>query len=195
MLNVGITGGIGSGKTTVCRFFEFLDIPVYYADKRAKELMVEDVDLIQRIKSVFGEESYFNNGDLNKNFLAEKVFHNEDKLKMLNSLVHPAVWKDSGRWMQTHADVEYTLYEAAVLFESGSYKMFDKTITVYAPEALRINRVIQRDNVSSEDVKARIGNQMDEERKIELADYVIYNDLAHSLVSQVLKLHGELIRL
>jgi dephospho-CoA kinase len=195
MLGVGITGGIGSGKTTVCRFFEFLRVPVYYADIRAKQLMQEDNGLIAGIKSAFGDSAYDAGGRLNREYLAEHVFGDPDKLKRLNELVHPAVWQDSSGWMQAHEGHPYVLYEAAILFESGGHRFLDRTITIYAPEELRIKRVMARDGVDREDVLARMKNQMNEEQKMQLADYVINNDGKHSLVNQVLNIHKELIAL
>lgn len=195
MLSVGITGGIGSGKTTVCRFFEFLKIPVYYADVRAKALMTEDPQVAAALRDAFGSAAFDPEGRLNRQALSDIVFNDAERLEQLNSIVHPAVWQDSSAWMQRHAGEDYILYEAAILFESGSYKMFDRTITIFAPEELRIKRVMERDDVSREAVLARMANQMEDGRKMELADYVIRNDGAHSLVNQVLQLHKELISL
>ena len=192
MIKVGITGGIGSGKTTVCKFFEFLGVPIYYADSKAKELMQKDASLISSIRSLFGDESYDSNGVLNRPYLANKVFNDEEQLKKLNAIVHPAVFMDTAKWMDEHKGSRYTLYEAAILFESGNYKMFDKTITVFAPESLRIKRVMERDKVSEKEVRSRMSKQMDDTKKVALADYVIHNDLQHSLISQILALHKEL---
>ncbi|MCP4124515.1 MAG: dephospho-CoA kinase [Bacteroidetes bacterium] len=193
MIRAGITGGIGSGKTTVCRFFEFLRTPIYYADTRAKELMNTDPELGESIRKAFGHEAYTKHGLLNRAFLANEVFKDDHQLKVLNSLVHPAVWKDVANWLQIHHEAPYTLYEAAILFETGSYKMFDKVITVFAPEEMRIKRVMERDGVGKKEVLARMDKQMADENKIKLADYVIYNDMEHSLVSQILTVHKELI--
>ncbi|MEZ5007725.1 MAG: dephospho-CoA kinase [Chitinophagales bacterium] len=195
MISVGITGGIGSGKTTVCHFFELLGIPVYYADLRAKSLMVEDQDLIAAIKKTFGEASYSEKGQLNREYLAKVVFNNDVELQKLNALVHPAVFKDTANWMQKNADQSYVLYEAAIMFESGSYKMLNKVITVYSPESMRLERVMGRDNVTEQEVRSRMAKQMSEEEKIKLADFVIYNDLKQPLISQILKIHKELISL
>ena len=195
MISVGITGGIGSGKTTVCHFFELLGVPVYYADSRAKSLMVEDQNLIAAIKRIFGNASYSESGQLNRAYLAEVVFNNDEELQKLNALVHPAVFKDTANWMQKNADQAYVLYEAAIMFESGSYKMLNKVITVYSPESMRLERVMGRDKVSEPDVRTRMAKQMSEEEKIKLADFVIYNDLKQPLISQILKIHKELIGL
>jgi dephospho-CoA kinase len=192
MISVGITGGIGSGKTSVCRFFKTLGIPVYYADERAKWLMEHDVDLKKKITDTFGSEAYIN-GILNRQFLAKTVFANDEQLKKLNALVHPAVGADTANWMQQQLHQPYVLYEAAILFESGSYKMLDKIITVFAPKELRLKRVIERDKVSREDVEARMNKQLPDEEKMEKSDFVIYNDGSHTLISQILNIHQELI--
>lgn len=195
MLKIGITGGIGSGKTTVCQIFATLGIPIYYADDRAKALMISDNDLIHQIKNIFGEDAYDENGELNRKLISEKAFNDKTLLQQLNALVHPAVFQDTLNWYQTHHDKSYTLYEAAIMFESGSYKLLDKTITVFAPEEDRILRTMKRDNISREEVQLRIDKQMAEEEKIKMADYVIYNDHSQPLIEQVLAIHKELITL
>lgn len=195
MISVGITGGIGSGKTTVCRFFELLNVPVYYADLRAKALMIENQSLVKAIQNKFGKSAYLDNGRLNRAYLADVVFNNDEALQQLNALVHPAVFQDTAEWMQKNADQPYVLYEAAIMFESGSYKMLNKVITVYSPENMRIKRVMDRDQVSETDVRNRMAKQLSEEEKLKLADFVIYNDLQQPLISQILKIHKELIEL
>ncbi len=194
MLKVGITGGIGSGKTTVCKIFEVLGIPVYYADDRAKELMQTDVKLITSIKDIFGEEAY-QDEKLNRAFIASKVFDDKPLLAKLNAVVHPAVAEDVMQWMLQHLDKPYVLKEAALLFESGSYKFFDKIITVIAPMEDRIARLITRDNATSEQITARMKNQMSDEEKVELSDYVIYNDAQHKLIPQAFTIHHLLVEL
>lgn len=197
MLKVGITGGIGSGKTTACKMFEQLGIPVYYADERAKFLMQHEHYLIDEIKKNFGEEVY-ENGKLNRKVLADKVFNNKPLLMILNSLVHPAVFHDNERWAEEQRVklVPYILKEAALLIESGSSKKLDKLIVVTAPLDLRMKRVSERDQSSIEEVMARVRNQMAEEEKIKLADFVLQNnkDTAH-LQKQVEKVHKELLEL
>ncbi len=192
-LKVGITGGIGSGKSTVCRIFEVLGIPVYYADERAKWLMHNDPKLIEGIKSAFGEATYHPDNTLNRPYLADLVFNDKEKLKILNSLVHPAVFQDGLDWNEVHGDTAYTLKEAAILFESGSYLTVDKIITVFAPKELRIERVLQRDNTDKAAIEARMSKQMPEEEKIERSDFVIYNDGEQSLIEQVLEVHKTLL--
>lgn len=190
MLKVGITGGIGSGKTTICRIFETLGIPVFYADTVAKEIMVNDAILIKGVKDTFGEESYLPGGILNNKHIAGIVFNNADELAKLNALVHPAVFRAFDNWVaKLPNDVPYILKEAALLFESGSYKMCDKNILVTAPLALKLARVTKRDGVTEDQVKARMDKQFTDEKKIKMADYLINNNETDSLITQVMDLH------
>lgn len=159
---------------------------------RAKEIMISESDVIHQIKQLFGDEAYNEDGNLNRKFIAEKAFNDKDLLQQLNAIVHPAVFQDTLNWFQTHHDKAYTLYEAAIMFESGSYKLMDKMITVFAPVEDRIARTIQRDNISRKEVLERIDKQLDEEEKIKRADFVIYNDHTTSLIEQVMKIHQEL---
>ena len=188
---IGITGGIGSGKTTACRIFAALGIPVYYADDRAKWLMQNDPKLVAALKNAFGENTYDDQGLLNRSYLAEIVFNNKKQLNILNGLVHPAVREDGIRWDEQHQATPYTLREAALLYESGIDQLLDQVITVTAPENLRIQRVIERDGLSAEQVKARIDKQWPEEKKVGLADFVIHNDGRHSLIRQVYQIHQQ----
>ncbi|MFK7949128.1 MAG: dephospho-CoA kinase [Saprospiraceae bacterium] len=195
MLKVGITGGIGSGKTTICKIFETLDIPIYYADNRAKWLMVNDVELVKGIKELFGKQAYLENGLLNREYIGSIVFSDKVMLEKLNQLVHPAVRLDGENWFQSHVDKPYALKEAALHFESGGYKLMDKMITVFAPKAMRINRVMQRDSTTAEAVKARIDKQLPDSEKVRLADFVIYNDGTESLIKQVVDVHQALVEI
>ena len=189
-LKVGITGGIGSGKTTVCKIFETLGIPVYYADDRAKALMLEDEKLVSDIKIIFGVEAYLPNGELNRKHIADIAFHNPLKLKELNAVVHPAVLEDGNRWHAEQKDAPYTLKEAALIFESDSYKNLDKIITVFAPQNVRLERVILRGgNLSKQDIEARMSKQLPEEEKMKRANFIIYNDGEQALIPQVMKIH------
>jgi len=188
MLKIGITGGIGSGKSTVCRIFEVLGIPVYYADDRAKWLMNHLPVLKTEIIKAFGEDAYNENG-LNRPYLAKIVFNNKERLKELEAIVHPQVFKDGTKWYEQHKNAPYTLRENAVMFETGSYKMMDKTITVFAPKDIRLERVMARDNSTVEAIEARMDKQMPEEEKLKLADFVVKNDNQSSLVQQVYRLH------
>ncbi len=189
MIKVGITGGIGSGKTTVCKIFELLGIPVYYADDRAKWLMVNNSDIIHQLKDAFGKEVYFGNGNLNRKYLADIVFNDRTKLDVLNKIVHPVVGIDGIEWHNSQTNVPFTLKEAALFFENGTYKTMDKMITVTAPENLRIQRVMARDQISAADVKKRIDKQLPDSEKVKHSDFVILNNENHSLILQVLKIY------
>jgi len=197
MLKIGITGGIGSGKTTACQLFEKLGVPVYYADKRAKELMEDDKPLRTKIAAAFGAEAYQSDGTLNRVYLAGVVFNNEEKLAELNALVHPAVAADSESWNDILArnNYKYSLREAALLVETGSYKLLDKLIVVTAPEAERIRRVMARDGITEAQVRARINAQIPEAEKVKLADYVITNNDLIGLAQQVKDIHEKILTL
>lgn len=195
MLKVGITGGIGSGKTTVCKIFETLGISVYYADERAKSLMISDAKLINEICKLFGEDAYTKDGTLNRKWIAAKVFNDKNLLQQLNNIVHPAVFFDTQQWFQAHLDKAYVLYESAIMYESGSSTLLDKIIAISSPIEDRINRTIIRDNIAKEAVLERMDKQLPSEEIIKKADFVIYNDNSHALIEQVLTIHGELISL
>lgn len=193
-LQVGITGGIGAGKSLVCRIFHCLGIPVYDADGHAKELMTTDVILVTNIKKEFGELSYNTDGSLNREYLSSTVFSEHEKLKKLNELVHPRVGEDYRRWVERNGNCHYLVKEAALLFEAGSDKLLDRVVVVHAPEVLRIQRVLARDPQRSEDqVRAIINNQMSEEEKMERADFIIRNDEQALVIPQVVKLHNEFL--
>jgi dephospho-CoA kinase len=194
MLKVGITGGIGSGKTTVARIFELLGVPVYYADDAAKTIMQTDELLIQQVKTHFGEQIYSSNNVLDRAALGKIVFNDKDKLELLNSLVHPATIRHSDEWADRQT-APYVLKEAALLFESGSFQYLDKCIGVSAPQPLRILRVMKRDNISRNDVLARMHKQIDDSIKMRLCDYVVRNDEQEMVIPQVLALHDELLQL
>lgn len=189
MIKVGITGGIGSGKTHICQLFEQLGVPVYNADERAKYLMNHDEDLKAKLTEAFGEECYTSQG-LNREFLAQVVFQDKNKLEELNSIVHPAVAQDAKNWHQKHSDKPYTIKEAALLFETGTYKQLDKTILVHADENERILRVMKRDKVSKEKVLARIKNQFADIDKMQQADFIINNDGNREIEKLVAKIHS-----
>ncbi len=189
---VGITGGIGSGKSTVCRIFEILGIPVYSADYRAKWLMANDPKLKLQLAKEFGEETYQPEGILNRAFLAQKVFSDPEKVKKINSIVHPAVEKDFISWAEKQT-APYVLKEAALLFETGSANDLDKIITVSTPLKIRMARVLMRDPHRNEDqINQIINQQLPDEKKNELADFVIKNSENKLLIPQVLEIHKKI---
>jgi len=196
MLKIGITGGIGSGKTTICHIFEALGTSVFYADDVAKQIMVTDPVLVAGIKGTFGEESYQQNGVLNNKYIAGIVFNDAAQLAKLNALVHPAVFRAFDTWVaQVSETCPYILKEAALLFESGSYQMCDKNILVTAPVEVRMARVMARDQVSQAQVKARMDKQYTDEQKLKMADFFIVNDESSSVIEQVLSLHQQFLQI
>ena len=193
MLRIGLTGGIGSGKSTVAQIFEVLGIPVYYADIEAKRLMNEDAELITSISKNFGEQAYTNNL-LNRKYVSSIVFSDPAKLELLNSIVHPATKKDSEKWMNQQSTL-YAIHEAALIFEAKVSDRLDYVIGVSSPKELRIKRTMQRDDVSYDEVVKRMNKQFDEETKISKCDFVLINDEKQLLIPQVVVLHEKLIRL
>lgn len=190
---VGITGGIGSGKSLVRKIFECLGVPTYDADSRAKEVMTSDAILVEQIKKEFGQEAYSPRGELNRKYMAEQVFHRPDRLETLNQLVHPRVRADYSNWLAQQTS-PYILKEAALLYEAGSAKELDKIIAVYAPEEVRIARVVKRDpHRNAAAVKAVMQRQMNEEEKRNKADFVILNDDSVLVIPQVLQLHQQFV--
>jgi len=193
MLKIGLTGGMGSGKTTVSKIFSALGIPVFYADDVAKTVMSEDADLKQNIIQLFGEDAYANNS-LNRKYIAGIVFNDKYKLEQLNALVHPLTIAAADKWMQAQT-TPYILKEAALMFESPAAANLDYIIGVYAPQHLRLHRVMQRDGASREEVLARMNNQLDETIKMKLCDFVILNDEQQAVLPQVLALHKKFLDL
>jgi dephospho-CoA kinase len=193
MLKIGLTGGIGSGKSTVAKIFEVLGIPVYYADEEAKKLMNENEKLREKIISAFGKEVY-TAGKLNRSYLSVVVFNDAAKLNLLNSIVHPAIIAAADNWLQQQT-TPYALKEAALIFESGAHEHLDKVIGVFAPKAIRINRVMKRDHATREEVMARLEKQLDESIKMKLCDYIITNNDQELLIPQVVSLHKQLLAL
>ncbi|MDR7128911.1 dephospho-CoA kinase [Algoriphagus sp. 4150] len=192
-LLVGITGGIGSGKSTVAKIFSILGIPIYYADDRAKWLMANNIQLKNRITTAFGVDSYLPDGNPNRSFLAKEVFSDPEKVKTINSLVHPAVGKDFADWASIQSS-PYVLKEAALIFETGNNKVLDHVINVSSPLKIRIARTLMRDPFRSEEqVNQIINQQLPDEQKNELADFVIKNTDNKLLIPQVLSIHQQLI--
>jgi dephospho-CoA kinase len=192
-LRIGITGGIGSGKSTVAKVFEVLGIPVYYADEAAKRIMNDNESLKQQITQFFGASAYKNN-QLDRQYIAGQVFNNKEKLDLLNSLVHPATIRDGEEWMHKQT-TPYALKEAALIFESGTQDQLDYIIGVSAPAPLRILRAMKRDGSTRDQVLARMNKQIQEVIKMRLCDFVVYNDEIQAVIPQVTKLHERLIDL
>ena len=194
MYIVGLTGGIGSGKTIVSKVFENLGIAVYNSDMEAKLLMNNDSDIINKLKMIFGFEIYDENNRLNKKKLADLIFNDKNKLKTVNSIVHPAVKKHFTNWVQIQKS-PYIIKETAILFESGIFKDVDKIITVTAPLELRINRLVIRDNSVKKNILERINNQLNDDYKIKNSDAVIYNDNKQLIVPQILRIHQKILEI
>jgi len=185
MIKVGLTGNIGSGKSTIARVFEIINIPVFYADDVGKNLL-SDVDVEKEIRNYFGEGVFDRQGIVNRKELARIVFNDTKQLHTLNSIIHPRVRQEYFCWLKKNDSRAYTIHEAAILFESGFYEMLDSIIFVSAPEDLRIQRIMQRDHADREAVEDRIRNQQPEKDKIRQADYVIINDGKQMIIPQVL---------
>ncbi|QSB25762.1 dephospho-CoA kinase [Flavobacterium sp. CLA17] len=183
---IGLTGGIGSGKTTISRYFEEMGVPVYIADDGAKKVMQSE-KIIKQIKTTFGD-AIFENNILDRAKLAEIVFKDKDKLSQLNAIVHPAVKEDFEAWLLRHENCQYVIYEAAILFESGRYKECDLVITVTAPEEVRIERVLKRDNTTRDHVLSRMKMQWDDEKRISGSNFVINNDNLKKAKEEVVKI-------
>lgn len=193
-LEVGITGGIGSGKTLICRIFQCLGVPVYDADTRAKNLMTTDGILVGQIKEEFGNLSYRTDGSLDRAYLSKAAFEHPGLLEKLNRLVHPRVALDYSRWVESHQGHKYLLREAALLYEAGGYSSMGKMIVVSAPEDIRMKRVRARDpQRTEEDIKTIMKNQWPEEEKLKRADYIVYNDDRCLVIPQVLSLHTKFV--
>lgn len=193
MLRVGLTGGIGSGKSVVAGFFRILGVPVYNADGEARRLMNSDPVIRQKITAAFGSESY-KGTEINRSFLISHVFYNKEKLATLNSIVHPATIADAQNWMAKQS-APYAIKEAAIIFETGSEKFLDYVIGVFAPELTRIGRVMERDSRTEEEVRKWMAMQMDEPEKMKRCDFVIYNDGTKMLIPQVLAIHRKLLEI
>jgi dephospho-CoA kinase len=192
-LRIGLTGGIGSGKTLVASIFHHLGIPIYYADQAAKDLQNSDPEIREKLTHLFGNELY-KDGNLNKVYLASIVFSNPEKLKALNAVMHPATLQAAANWMQKQS-TPYAIKEAALIFEANAQKDLDFVIGVYAPKEIRLKRTMLRDNSSAEQVLKRMQNQMDEEQKMKLCQFVIINDENQLLIPQILAIHNQLIEL
>ena len=191
---IGLTGGIGSGKSFISKIFKLLDIPVYNSDENAKLLMTENKGLKDNIIKLLGKKSYSSDGQLNRKFISDSVFNNVEILAKLNGIVHPAVRKDFNKFVSEHKYSAYVINEAALFVENGSHKDFDYLITVVAPVDLRIERVMERDQVSKDEVLLRMSNQSSDEEKKEKSQFLIYNDITENLFSQISNIHRKLVK-
>jgi len=189
---IGVTGGIGSGKTTVCRVFNVLGVPVFSADAEARDVMDIDTGIMLRINTIAGKNLY-ENGSLDRTELARLIFNNERLLEKVNALVHPIVFSRFREW-EKKQDAPYVVMEAAILFESGAYKIVDRILTVVAPMEERVNRVIHRSNLTREQVMERMRNQMDDNQRIERSDYVINNSENDMIIPEILRIHEDIMK-
>lgn len=192
MIVVGLTGGIGSGKTTVAKQFELLGIPVYIADEEAKKLMNRSKIIKRKLIALFGNEAYIDN-QLNRAFIADIIFKNKEYLQKMNAIIHPRVAKHFNKWMQKQS-APYVIKEAAILFENGGYKFCNYIITVVAPKEIRLSRLIKRDNTTQEKIEAIIKNQWTDEQKVKLSQFVISNEDLENTKKQVVQVHNQLLK-
>ncbi|NOQ70787.1 MAG: dephospho-CoA kinase [Crocinitomix sp.] len=183
---IGITGGIGAGKTLVCSIIHATGYPVFYSDKAAKNILNSDDNIKGQINAAFGKEAYLNN-ELNRSYISQKIFNDKKLLTAINEIVHPAVRQAFAQWAEEQT-TDLVFNEAAILFETGAYKLYDANVLVVAPESIRIERVMQRDQISEQAVRARINKQWSDAEKISLADHIITNDNIAMLIPQVLDL-------
>ena len=190
-IKLGVTGGIGSGKTTVCRIFDVLRVPVFSADREAKKIMENDDRIIRRINSIAGKDLY-TNGGLDRMELATIIFNNNNLLEKVNSLVHPVVFDHFRKWVLEQT-APYVIMEAAILFESGASKFVDRVATVVAPVEQRVERIIQRNKLSREQVMERMRNQMNDEARIKLSDYLIHNSENDMIIPAILNIHNDIL--
>jgi dephospho-CoA kinase len=190
---IGITGGIGSGKSLICKIFSTMNVPIYDADSRAKHLINNDLSLKKSIKNLLGENAYTSNDEYNRAWVASQVFNNPDLLKQLNSLVHPCVHKDAYNWVKKYPNSPFLLYEAALMKAAGDSNMFNKVIVINAPINLRIKRIQARDKRSEQEIRDIIARQVSDEERLKIADYVIENDDKKAVLEQVLEIFNLLV--
>ncbi|WP_298514711.1 dephospho-CoA kinase [uncultured Kordia sp.] len=188
---VGLTGGIGSGKTTIAKMFHELGVSIYIADIEAKKLMHTSQEIKEELIAAFGEETYVD-GELNRSYLSNIVFNQPEELQKINAIVHPRVGQHFKDWYMSRSEEKYIIKEVAILFENDSYKHCDKIITVVAPLETRFQRLLQRDQTTREAIQSRINNQWDDAKKIALSDYVIHNEDLEKAKTQVAKIHHEI---
>jgi len=192
-LLVGLTGGIGVGKSFCAKIFEWLAVPIYNSDIEAKKIMMEDVEVKEAIIKLCGPNSYGQDGALNRGHIASVIFADNRVLAQINAIVHPAVRSHFRKWSSDQTEVKYVIQESALIFETGSYKSFDKIVVVDAPIHIRIERTISRDNSTEEQVRDRISKQYDQEEKVKLADFVLHNDGKQMIIPQILRVHSTIM--
>ncbi len=193
MITIGLTGGIGSGKTTIANYFIEFGVPVYFADDEAKRLMNSSIKIKKKLTAEFGKETY-KDGELNRTFLASIVFNDKNKLENINKIIHPEIAKHFLKWIKTQKS-NYVIQENAILFENGTASKFDYIITVTAPIDIKINRVLKRDSTSKKAILSRMSNQWNDNKKVELSDFVIHNINLIDTKKQVKKLHKKLLKI
>jgi dephospho-CoA kinase len=193
MIRLGITGGIGSGKSTICAIFELLGVPVYYADEEAKKIL-DEAAVKKKVIAVLGNEVLNAQGLMDRKKISSIVFDDKIKLEQLNAIIHPAVADHFANWLKQQASHKYIVKEAAIMFESDAYRQVDKVIVVVAPAELRINRVMQRDAISRDQVEQRMKYQMSDKEKTERSQFVIYNDEKQLVIPQVIAIHEQLLK-
>ncbi len=192
MIKVGLTGNMGSGKSTVARVFQISGIPVYHADHEAKKIL-DQPDVRDKLTEIFGKDMIDQKGQINRKKLASLVFNDQMMVNRINRIIHPLVEKDFKEWMDQYPDKEYIIQEAAILFESGFHKLFDKVIFVSAPKEIRINRIIERDHSSRQEILKRMQHQESEKKKITRSDFVVRNDGKQLIIPQILNIHQQLL--
>ncbi len=191
-LRLGVTGGIGSGKSSVCKVFNVLGIPVFYSDPEAKAIMNNDLSVRSEINAIAGRDLYLS-GNLDRAELAKLIFNDDELLGRVNALIHPLVFQNFLQWADMQA-APYVIMEAAILFESGAYEIVDKVLTVVAPLDQRIDRIVKGNQLTREQVMDRIRNQMDDDIKVKNSDYIIYNSEDDMIIPPVLRIHKDLLR-
>jgi len=193
-LSIGLTGGIGSGKSLVADFFKLIGISVYVSDVEAKKLMYTNSFIRESLVEAFGEKVYSDSGELNRSELARIIFNNDDALQKVNNIVHPQVRLHYKEWLLKHTEEAYVIQESALLFDTGFYTNFDKIITVTADKEIRLSRVVERDSCTKESVLERMSKQISEQEKIEKSDFVIYNN-TELIIPQIITIHEEILKL
>jgi dephospho-CoA kinase len=188
MLKIAVTGNMGSGKSLVCKVFESLGTPIFYADQEAKKIYLQN-EIKAILQKKFGPDVYLSNGCLNTQSLASIIFKDEKALHFINSLIHPRVYEQFNLWVSQQKNATHCIMESALVFETGSFKHFDKTILVYAPEEILVERIMKRDNSTPEQAKERLSKQMPQSKKMKLADFLIHNDNTNLIIPNILELH------